>query len=62
MLFAVPVTKREQLERLYGLLPESQGQNLALPVLRESSSIESYTPRNVLRTFTSKPRPESGLV
>ena len=33
--------KREQLERFYGLQPESQGQNLAVPVLYVPRSLDS---------------------
>jgi len=33
--------KREQLKKLYGLLPESQGQNLALTVLYVPHSLDS---------------------
>ena len=39
--------KKEQLERVHGLLPASQGQNLVLTVLHVPYSLDSGLPRRV---------------
>ena len=53
--------KSEQLKRVLGILPESQGQNLAQTVLNVLSSLDSGTLGMRTESRTSPPRWNTGL-